>query len=220
MREVCRRGEYVMDYKFFKKVNKAAKEKGGLPVEILDYDRVDCSLIAKIDVERETNFLGREFLDMLMIDSAYYVSNPRLLKESELISEYKIKRKLQLHCSLDHDYFYHDFYNCQDYECNQSENNTTLIIDYLCPTTNARRYEFELGNLVDYFYESMNEEDTVKYFVKKAEALLFQCNDICVLTKNEKKWLKYALTKELVRIRKRIELEYAVNAPWHEIKGD
>ena len=207
-----------MDYKFFKKVNKIAKEKGATPVEVKDYDLVDGSLIATIDRKRDTNFLGREFMDMLMVQNMYYVTNPKLIKTSELIAEYEIKRRLQLHCSLEHDYYYHEFYERENYECNQTESNTTLIIDYLCPNTAARRYELPLGNLVDYFYESMDEEKTVKYFVKKAEYLLYQYKDICCFTKNEKKWLNYALCKELVRIRKRIELEYKTDDIFSRIK--
>lgn len=209
-----------MDYKFFKKINKAAKEKGATPVEVKDFDRTDNSLVVEINEENCVNLLGIEFMDMLMIQSRYYVINPNILRESELLTGYEIKRRLQLHCSLEHDYYYHEFYECENYENNMVATNTTLIIDYLCPDTAARRYELRLGNLVDYFYESQNEDKTVKAFVKRAEKLLYIHDDICCFSKKEKKWLRYALYKELVKIRKRIELEYKTYDIFSQIRNE
>ena len=96
-----------MDYKFFKKINKAAKEKGATPVEVKDFDRTGNSLVVEINEENCVNLLGIEFMDMLMIQSRYYVINPNILRESELLTGYEIKRRLQLHCSLEHDYYYY-----------------------------------------------------------------------------------------------------------------
>ena len=189
-----------MDYKYFKKINEVAKEKNAIKTEIIEYDVVDDSLLVEQHGDR-IQYLGKEFIERLMQRCCYYVNNPEMLKDTEVIKGYHIRRRLQLQRIVERNYLYNEYYEDWNFENELIENNLYLIIDNLEPCTTLGRYKLKLGNILNCFVShNQNEDETIKELVQKAEKKMYRYNDCCLLTKNEKKWLKYALHKELKNI--------------------
>lgn len=196
-----------MKYKHFKKVNKIAKEKSAIKTKIIEYNVVNDSLLVEQQGDK-IQYLGKEFIERLMTKCVFYVSNPKELKDSELISGYHIKRRLQLQRIVERNYLYNEFYEAENYENQLTQNNLYLIIDYLCFCSTLSRYKIKLGNFMFIFLDNCADDDKIiKSIFKMVNKKLYKYNEINCLTKSEKEWLKYALMDEIRETRKSLDVE-------------
>ena len=119
-----------MKYKHFLKFNKAALEEGLVPEHILyvnGYDSVNDTVIVTNGANVTVTIRGEDLITKIVKDFNYNIENPDILKETCLIKNYRLDRKISVNFLSNRNSVYNDKYNV--------ERKQPLIEDTLCIIT-------------------------------------------------------------------------------------